>query len=488
MRTATFAVLGVLSTTALASAADPVAPPTTADLDPLPPAGIKDGLVYLREQNDVFRLYPHAQVDLDAHAFYGVGTDTLTAQQAGTDLETRFFLRHARLDLAGELIQRIFFDAGAEFVSNPAIDGARANSLDTKIAISDAWVKLDAGRSLNVTLGVFQAPFSQENRTMAGDLAMLERNVATRGFITPNGKVLGLALGGSGQHDVARWDLGVFGADTTNTIDYEPHFDAIGRATFKPFVNTSSDVLRDLQLGLSARVGTRHPRDVTGDAPAITTGQGFAMWRPTHVDAAGQVMHVIPSSTQWAAGAEVRWPFCRGLALRGEGYWVSRNTRESPEGQQSAFTSRLGQMSGVGWSAELSAWPFQMANLIAPVTPPRSSPHADHLELARTTFSPERRGIEVAILAAGINATYDGASRGGPIDPSVGSTTIAIYQIGGAFNYWHSSHLRLSINANAYLTPGSGTSDNAAIVPGTLITTADEHRVVEIGARTSVMF
>lgn len=484
------AALAVLSSSSLVLAADPVAPPTTADLDPLPPAGIKDGLVYLREQNDVFRLYPHALLDLDAHAFFGSGVDSLTAQQAGVDLQTRFFLRHARLDLAGEIIQRVFFDAGAELVSNPATDGASAHGLDTKVVMSDAWAKLDAGRGLNFTLGVFQAPFSLENRTAASQLAMMERNIASRGFITPNGKVLGASMGGANQHDVVRWDVGAFGADTTNTVDYETHFDAIGRVTFRPFANSNGSAARDFQFGASARAGTRHPRDVTGDAPAITTGQGFAMWSPTRLDAAGHVVHVIPSSLQWAAGGEVRWPFC-GFELKGEAYWVSRNTRESLDGQQASITERLGQMSGVGWYAELDWWMLQSFGLVAPVPPPTPTPHADHLELARTTFAPARRGLEFSVLAAGINATYDGASRGGPVDPSVGSTTIAVYQIGGAVNYWHSSHLRFSINANAYLAPGSGTSDNAAIVPGNLGTPAhdpDEHKVVEVGARTSVMF
>ena len=464
----------------------PPAPPITADLDPLPPAGIKDGLIYLREQDDVFRLYPHAQLDLDAHSFFGVGTDTLTAQQAGVDLSTRFFLRHARFGLAGEIIQRVYFDFGAELVSNPAIDGARV-SVDTKVAIADAWGKFDAGRGLSLTLGVFQAPFSAENRTAVTDLAMMERNIASRGFITPNGKVLGAAIGGTSQHDVVRWDGGVFGADTTNTVDYETHFDAMGRVTMKPFANSHGEA-RDFQFGASLRGGTRHPRDVTGDAPAMTTGQGFAMWRPTRIDAAGQTLHVIPSGAQWAAGAELSWPFC-GFEVRGEAYYVSRQTRESPDGK-SAVTSRLGEMYGVGWQAEVSVWLLQVLKLLAPVPPPRTTPRSDHLELARSAaFTPVRRGLQFTFLAAGINATYDGASRSPNVaDPSGGPTAITIQQLGGAINYWHSSNLRFSFNVNAYLNPGS---DNAAIVPGNLTTSTlddGERRVVEIGARTSVMF
>lgn len=473
--------------------ADP--PPITADLAPLPLAGIKDDLVYVRDKQDVVRLYGHAQVDLDAHAFYGSGVDSLSESEAGTDLSTRFFLRHARFDLAGEIVKRIAFDGGIELVANPAIDGASADGTRTVVALADSWVRFDAGRGLYVNLGVFQAPFSLENTTPLSELAMMERNVAIRGLVAPGGKALGASIGGADRHQTLHWDAGAFGAETVSPTDFEQHFDAIGRVVARPWADGAwhdprRSPMRDFQIGLSARAGTRHPRDVTGDISAITTGQGFAMWRPTRTDAFGQTLHVIPSSLQWSVGGELRWPITHGLVLSGEAYWVSRNTRESFDGLQATNTERIGNLSGLGWYAQLSVWPLQMSRLMVDV-PLRSTPHADHLELARSTFAAERRGLEIAALGAGINASYDGASRGGSSDAGMRATNLEIYQLGLAVNYWHSNHLRFALSASSYYVPGSGSADNAAVVPGNLgapVHDPDAHWLFEVGARTSVMF
>lgn len=480
--------VGALVTAAASAKADP--PPITADLSDPPLYGMKDGLVYLRDPKDALRFYPHTQLDLDAHSFWGPGTDTLTPQDAGADLATRFFVRRARFDLGGEFFKRAAFDVGLDLVANPAIDGTRADSTSTRVALADAWVKLDAGRGLGLTLGVFQAPFSLENRTATSELAMMERNVAIRGLVAPQGKALGVSINGSGQYETTHWDIGAFGAESVSPGVFERHFDGIGRFYTRPWASTPGHLLHQLQIGVSARAGVRHPRDVTEDTSAITTGQGFAMWRPTRIDDLGRTVHVIPSGLQWGAGLELLVPI-KGFFLRSEAYWISRDTRESQDGLQSTVTDRLGRMQGIGWYAEASIWPLQMAGLVSEVPLPQSSPHADHLELARAATLPERRGVEIAVLGAGINATYDGASRAGPADPSVLAKNIEIYQFGAALNFWHSRHLRLSINGNMYLVPKSGSAANAAIVPGNIGSPPfdrDTHTLWELGARTTFMF
>jgi Phosphate-selective porin O and P len=271
----------------------PPPPPVAADLADLPLVGDKDGLLYVRDARDLFRLHPHARVDLDAHGFSGARVDDLRPSEAGVDLAPRFFMRRVRFELGGEAFRRFGFNVDLDLTANPAIDGARADGTRTLVALADAWGSADAGHGLRLTAGVFQALFSLENRTATSDLAMTERNVAVRGFAVPGGRV----------------------------------------------------------LGASARLGRRNLRDAFEDAPAITTGQGFALWRSTRVDSQARTPHLIPSSTQWAAGGEARLPV-GGFAVRGEAYWVSRNTVEAPDGLEAAAVERTGRLQGLAWYVE----------------------------------------------------------------------------------------------------------------------------------------
>jgi hypothetical protein len=467
--------------------ADTDPPPITADLSDPPLVGYKDSLLYLRDPRNLIRLYPHAQLDLDMHSFVGPGADTLSASTAGVDLAPRFLVRHARFDLGGELWERIDFDGGIELVANPAIDGSRVSE-STVVALADAWAKLDAGRGLGLWLGVFQAPFSLENSTAATQLPMMERNVAVRGFIAPGGgKALGAALSGRTAHTTLAWDVGAFGAETISPTDFEQHFDGIGRIYWRPFARDWSNPVQGLHIGASARVGSRDPRDLSGDAPAITTGQGFALWRPTRLDGSGNLVHVIPASLQWGAGLEIVVPW-NGFVLRGEAFWMSKETREAIDGFQTVSSLRSGGLSGVGWYGELSWWPLQMLKLLPSLALPRPAPDADHLEVARVAPISERRGLEVALAGAGINASYSGASRGGSLDPSV-ATAISIYQAGIALSYWQSANLRITADANTYVTPESGSGNGSVVVPGNLATAgSNAHWIEELGARVSVMF
>jgi hypothetical protein len=469
------------------------APPLTADLNDPPLYGYKDGLFFVRDRRDYLRLHPHAHLALDLHGFLGHGVDTLRESTAGVDLATRFLVRRARLGLSGEVFERIVFDVGVDLAARPAIDGAVVGGPSRKIALDDAWVDLNVGRGVQIIGGVFQAPFSMENRTAVGDLAMMERNLAIRGFVIPGGKAMGVALGGATQHELMHWDFGFFGAESVSPGEFQRHFDAIGRFYARPLADKRRSVLRDLQLGFSLRAGSRLPRDVTDDAPAINTGQGFSLFRPTHLDRLGRTIHVIPSGDQYAGGVELRIP-SGGWDFRSEAYYVSRGTRESLDGHQDSNTERLGLIRGVGWYAELSIWPLHA--LLGSTLPDLGTfPHAEHLEVARAIPQPERYGLQIALLTAGVNASYDAAARGGDTrtssgTPGVEARAIQVYQAGLALNYWHSRHFRLSANGDVYYAPRSGSANNLAVVPGNLGDAADSsaHLLWELGGRTTLRF
>ncbi|MFO0760737.1 MAG: porin [Byssovorax sp.] len=494
------AALTILGTPGYASATEPpapapqtTAPPVAASPSAAPFYGYEDGIFFLRDRRGDLRLYPRALVALDAHGFFGKGADTLSASEAGVDLATSFFVRKARFGLGGELFHRIAFDAGVDVAARPAIDGAATGQPEHVVALDDAWAELDIGRGVRIMGGVFQAPFSLENRSSIGDLGLMERNVAIRGFAIPGGKALGVSAGGSLPHEILCWDVGVFGAESVIPGQFQRHFDGIGRAYMRPLGGRRTSGLRGLQIGVSARAGNRLPRDVSDDMPSINTAQGFPLLRPTHLDRRGRTIHVIPSGMQAAGGLELRIP-AGGWDFRAEAYYVSRGTREAIDGHQADTTERLGMLRGVGWYAALSIWPLH-ARRGGSLPELGAYPHVKRGEPARAGEPLPRSRLEVTFLTGGINARYDASIRGGDprsasAAPAPVATGIQIYQGGLALGYWHTRHVRFSLNGNLYYVPGSGTPDNLAVVPGNLGQAADPsaHLLGELGARTMVQF
>jgi len=437
-------------------------PPITAELDEPPIFGEKDGLVYLRDSHDMVRLYPHAEVNLDAHGFFH-HTTRPTSDQVGVDLGPHFLVRHAIFNLSGELFKRFSFDAGLDLVANPAVDGARADGRDTRVALTDAWGAVDAGRGLWFRAGVFAAPFSLENTTRGSDLGLLERTTATR-FVVPGQRLLGAALGGAMVHDQWRWDVGGFGLETLTPGQFERIFDAVGRVSFRPTAEPGGVAEDQLAIGLSGRVGTRNRRDSTSDLPALTTSQGFALWRPTWLDSDGTVVRIVGSNAQYAVGGEIRIPGY-GFAITGELNYLVRRAAEIPA-QAPDTTLRKGEMRGTTSYVQLSLWPLQLMGLI------EGYPHLwgrypkkDHLEVANVTVAPERYGIEATLLASHVFMRYDAASRGGSADPDAPYGRIVASQFSAGLNYWQTERFKLACNFNWYLVPHRR-GPNGAVVPG----------------------
>jgi hypothetical protein len=287
---------------------------------------------------------------------------------------------------------------------------------------------------------------------------------------------------------MSNYELGVFGGGGQNEPSLDGHVDGIGRIFIRPLVGQGlGEFGKEAQIGASGRYGSRDPHYVASDYPAIRTGQGFALWSPLYVDSRGALVHVIPSGQQEAIGGELRLRAGR-FALQSEAYFMDNLTREALDGTQVTNTERQGRMKGVGWYAQLSAWPFGhpflygQPGLYRPVTK----------DLARPESRP-RRGLEVLAILAGINANYSGATRNGSTpDPNTPNADITIYQVGVGIQYWHSKHVRLGLNYMFYDTPNSaptGTSGekNQAVVPDNL-QGGGGHVLHELGARFQVSF
>lgn len=484
----------------------PVAPPpftvsraSQATSEP-PLAGWQGGF-FLRDPGDYFRLYPRGRLHLDFHSFPGAPTGT--AAEGGGALQPRFFARRLRLEVSGEAFKRWTFTFGVDFGGQPLVnaggvspaaagDGgasaryAQVEGIGSTALIANAFVNYSFCPCLNIMVGQQQAPIGLENRTINNVTTFMERHLPIRGFVAPTEKEIGLTLWGDLFDDRLSYELGVYGGDGQNRPQVDAHPDFIGRVFTRPLLGTKGP-LDKLQVGVSGRAGQRDSKLVGYDYQPIATGQGWTLWQPRYTDSLGREIRVLPSGAQAQIGGELRAPVSM-FELRGEAHYVANDTREAVSGFQLTNTERLGRMSGVGWYVQASVWP--LGDRFVNGDPGFFRPHTVNLVAERT--QPER-GLEIAAVVGGIHAEYNGASRGGDVDPSgaAAGSKIDVLEYGLAMSYWYTRHVRVSVNYVAYHTPGSGSPSNMAVVPGDVQgpgAAAGEHVLHELGARVGVGF
>jgi hypothetical protein len=496
----------------------PLALPSSFPMDGGPRAGDGPGWAgwhgafFLRDPKDYLRIYPKLRINLDFNAYFGEGVSSISAADGGTALKPRFFLRRLEPELGGEFLKRWTFNGGFE-ISQPLsnINGraemaaaapgavptagtaifAPVEAPTAGIVASDVWLNYSIAPYLNLMIGQFNAPFSMENRTSNKTTPFMERNIAIRGFARTSNKEMGLTVWGELWDKKLGYEVGVFSGDGQNRTQVDATADFMGRVYVRPLLDSMKGSLSKLQVGVSASHGDRDPSYAGYDYTGVTSGQGFALWNPNYRDSQGRATHVIPSSAQNAIGGELRVPYSI-FELRSEAYFVSNNTREAVDGFQLTNTERLGRLKGVSWYALLSMWP--LGDTFVSGDPGMTRP--TKIDLGKEPDRP-RKGVEVVALVAGIDATYDGAARGGEYDaktPGNPSGKIAknvkVYQYGFGLNYWHTPYVRTTVNYTVYHTPGSGSTDNLARVPGNTIAVpiADAHLLHELGARFGVAF
>jgi phosphate-selective porin len=470
------------------------------------------GSFFLRDPNDYFRLYPKGRLNLDFNSTFGSGVSDVKAVDGGSALKPRFFVRRARVELAGEFLQRWSFDLDAEFggqalgngngrnenyAAKPGEDPTAATarfaateSTTSSATLADAWINYSVAPALNFLFGQFQAPFSMENQSSDNTSTFMDRTIAIRSFAYPDNRDIGLMVWGDVADKTVSYGVALGAGDGANRPGVDASPDVLARVAFRPFAADKKAALAKAQIGLSARHGECDQDFVAYDYSPIRTGQGYTLYNFAYTDSASPArnIHVIPSGAQNAIGGELRVPVSV-VELRAEAYYVANNTREAVEGYQLTNTERLGQVKGLGWYVQLSAWPVGDAFVSGD---PGFASRPTKIDLSKPVDKPQK-GLEVAALISGINATYDERTPGADGSPSA---DLNVMQLGFAANYWHTKNLRLSVNYILYMTPGSTSVDNPlptenlAKVPGNTVKKAndDAHSMHELGARLAVAF
>jgi hypothetical protein len=465
--------------------------------------GVHQGRFFVRDAHDTFRLYPGIRLRNDLHA--AIGAPDVPATEGGRALQTSLLVRRVRLELSGEIMERIAFTGGVELgggrigatrYSGPTTERfVPPNAADGAVRPAEVTVSYRLRKWLGVTLGQQNMPFSLSNRTREFATPLTERTIGIRGFAVPHEQDLGLTVWGDLPNGMLSYEVGVFGGDGPEQAFADGNADFAGRIYSRPLASLGkSTFFERAQIGVSARHGERDQQFVDADYPNLATAQGTVMWQPGYVDGFDRVTRVMGSGAQNAIGGELRLPFDlpwgRAIEARGELYYQVNNTREAIEGFELTNTERFGRMKGLAWYGLVSFWlagdPFAYGH------PGIYRPY--HVDLDKPA-PPTLRGLELVAVAGGVNANYNGATREGSVpDANTPSSDIDVFQFGGALQYWYGHNFRATVEYMAYLAPDSDDpTQNAARVPDNLVTDVngvpgDGNVHHELSARLGITF
>jgi phosphate-selective porin len=440
---------------------------------PSPPwsSGYHNGSFYVRSPDDIFRLYVQGRVHVD---YYDAFASNLGSLAPGVGPNQGFELRRARLELAGEFFQTWQWQVGAEFA--PSADNnvaANTASLACKVngktsfetcspqlnavdaatvapAPTDAFINYAASPWVNVQVGQYYLPFTMENRIIDNTTAFLERALVVRSIGAPLQRDIGAMAWGESPDRLFYYAAGVFNGDGPNRPNVDTRYDFAGRVVARPFARATSTPAKWAELGVSLHEGSRDPSRVGYDMPALTTAEGFAFWKPTYTDSFGRLTHVLPSGAQQAFGADLYLPI-GNFDVTGEFVYASYHTREAVDGMQiSPFTERLGSLEGWGLYAQVGYWIIGDHDIIG--YPSYGRPI--HVDLAQPQ-QPARHGLQVVARVDELALKYEGASRGGALNPKTpdGDVDVTSFMLG--VNYWATRHLRVGVNYGYYALPAT---------------------------------
>jgi phosphate-selective porin len=452
-------------------------------------AGVYNGTFYVRDRNDVLRLYLQGRAMIDYYSFYGEGVDRVSS------LNPTFLLRKVRLELGGELYRRVQWFFGGDFGMNSVALGTN-QAVATRAAPADVFVNFKADPLLNLEVGQFDQPFTAESRTADKYLQFMERSIPVRVIGKGNAKDNGLMLWGNLDKRVFSYAVALVQGDGMNRPNVDHRFDVLARIFVRPLARSTSPV-RDLQVGGSVRRGSRDGDLVGYDYSPMTTAGGYAFWKPTYGAPAsagnpqGQT-HVIPSGAQLTAAAELRVPM-NSFDFTFEGIYGTENTREAQDAN--LFQSvRYGNLESFGYYAQVGWWP--LGNAYVNGIPGDES--LTSIDFGKPD-KPPASALQFLARWEQLFARYEGNQNGGTtpsdIDGKIKANALSV-----AATYWLGRVLRVSVNYGINWFPGSApnsawTREQRAQAPGnTLAPGVDDaararaHVLHELLGRVQVAF
>jgi phosphate-selective porin len=455
----------------VAASAPPAAPAeeaSVADASPLakdghPLAGWHNGLFYLRDYNDNFRLYVQGRAQIDTYTYFGPGV-------AETTLKPTIFLRRIRPELTGEFLGKwqwmLAGDFGATGLDNvrgtnetsAAAPGAAPTATTGRFAAAqtsrvsaaptDVFVNYKADSLFNVQLGQYDAPFTMENRTSDKFIPFMERSLAVRAVGIPTNKELGLMTWGEMSNKLFFYSVGLFNGDGQNKLNTDSHGDVFGRVFVHPLATSQKGPLKDLQIGGSIHYGSRDRKYSYYDYPGLSTQGNYTFWSPVYNGAGGQT-HVLPSGDQLGVAGELRIPVSI-VDVTGELVYINNQTREAIEGFQATNTERAGSIHGTSYYAQLGIWAMGKRDING--VPGYENP--SHLDFKKPDPAPAR-ALQLLVKWEQVRLNYASAGRDGVADAKNIDGDIKVDAFSFGANLWFTKHVRLSANYVVNMFPDS---------------------------------
>ena len=404
------------------------------DVEPANPSeaivGFSDRL-FIRSPGGEVVVFPGGRVQVDGAAF------PRQTPKSGA------YIRRARVELTGWLGRIFYFDVSAEFAPLPPLGEPAAPSV---LPATDNYVALAPfGDRFILQAGLFDAPFTLENRTSDAYTVFIERSMAARSLGAPRNKEVGAMVHGLLADGVFYYSGGVFNGDGPDFRNLDNQPDRSGAwpsLRWRAAKDVPPAVARRIRLVRAAHPGT----DVPGPGDA-----GRRALRHSAVDdraAAAGTLELREHGTVAAFGGELTIPFGTRFGLRGEGVYKRQQLAETEApplpGRDGAGLGRAQRASAYGemWSGRRRR--THAAGAGAGAAEPDGGAIPARLRGRADACGPRR------ILKEDLVSTQPTLG-----DPTR-ATTRVISGTAGA-NYWRGSFARISINY--VFNTWSGTSE-----------------------------
>jgi hypothetical protein len=465
---------------------EPEEEPSKADTSPLakdghPLAGFHNGLFFLRDYNDNFVLFPQGRAQIDTYTYFGSGV-------GDTTLKPTMFLRRVRPELTGEIMHHWWFMIAGDFAPT-ALDNANGKSEQyaatagvaptagtsrylqpqtaaVKAAATDVYLAYKADEALYFQAGQFDAPMTMQNRTSDKYFEFIERPLAIRDVAIASNKDIGIMAHGWADKRVFYYSLGGFNGAGQNRLNTDGRFTMIGRIYARPLAASAEGAIKDLQIGVSGRIGSHDNKYTFYDYQSMTTQGNYAFWVPTYGGTNG-FTHIIPSGTQSAFAAELRVPLSM-FDLTGEFVYLSDQTREALDGFQATNTERYGDIHGYSYYVQVGFWPLGNRD----INGIPGDENYQHINWKKPDPESPKQALQLLVKWEQLALTYNSNSRDGLKDPKGidGDINVNAFSLGA--NYWATKHIRISANYILDMFPSSAPS--SATTPGSAVWSASQ--------------
>jgi Phosphate-selective porin O and P len=387
---------------------------------------------YVRTPGGEVVLFPGGRVQVDGAAF------PRQTPKSG------FYLRRARIELAGWVGRIFYFDVSADFAPSPP-PGSEPPA-PSALPATDNYVALAPfGDTFILQAGQFDVPFTLENRTSDAYTTFIERSMVARSLGAPRNKEVGAMVHGLLADGLLYYSGGVFNGDGPDFRNFDNQPDAVGRIALSPFAG-GEGTFRRLSIGGSAWYG-RHVLGPTFPVQATPGGLRFLNPQWTTGQPA-RTLELRENGYVAAFAGELSVPFGTRFGLRGEGVYKRQQLAEVDPAAMPVVPLGAATLTGLAGYGELWMWLAGDERMLP----------APGLQLPLRTDGRYRRAFEDGLMLAvrGEIIKEDLVSDQPTLGDPTRATTRVISGTAGA-SYWRGSFARISINY--VLNIWSGTSE-----------------------------